>query len=174
MHARAAGLGGDTCQHMPSGAFQPGWLSPACAAGVPIHGTDIMPFLRGAAGVQGSADGSDADDNDADGERDASGENNSDGERDADGKTDVVQEHVGDSPLETAVSQEDHPFLGRPFFQVHPCVTQDVLGLMLPRCQAGMGLASDDPATLQRYMTAWLSVVCHVVPLTVPLTMVRP
>ena len=70
------------------------------------------------------------------------------------------EEQVG-SPLDSAISQEHHPFLDRPFFQIHPCATQDVLALLL----------ADRPAGLAAYMIAWLSVQCQLVPLTVPVSL---
>lgn len=73
---------------------------------------------------------------------------------------DEEEEQAG-SPLDSAISQEHHPFLDRPFFQIHPCATQDVLALLL----------ADRPPGLVAYMVAWLSVQCQLVPLTVPVSL---
>lgn len=73
------------------------------------------------------------------------------------------------SPLDSVLSQEDHPFLDEPFFQVHPCASQDTLALML----RGQG-APQDAAGLRRHMLAWLSVAVQPTSLAVPLSLHLP
>ncbi|KAL6783956.1 hypothetical protein ACKKBG_A04180 [Auxenochlorella protothecoides x Auxenochlorella symbiontica] len=71
------------------------------------------------------------------------------------------------SPLDSVLSQEDHPFLDEPFFQVHPCASQDTLALML---RGARGIPQGT-SQLLRYMIAWLSVAAQPVGLAVPLSL---
>ncbi|MQL84179.1 hypothetical protein Taro_016686, partial [Colocasia esculenta] len=65
----------------------------------------------------------------------------------------------------TYITQEDHPFLRRPWFVLHPCGTRDWMKLLLPNTQAM------DGHVVQQYLASWLSVVGQAVGLRVPLEM---
>ncbi|XP_061570542.1 ubiquitin-like-conjugating enzyme ATG10 [Cololabis saira] len=65
-----------------------------------------------------------------------------------------------DGPLNT-ISQQEHPFLGQPFFFLHPCRTEEVMRRVLQ-----VSLDQDRPVN---YVVSWLSVVGPVVGLRVPL-----
>uniref|UniRef100_A0A3B3VE11 Ubiquitin-like-conjugating enzyme ATG10 n=1 Tax=Poecilia latipinna TaxID=48699 RepID=A0A3B3VE11_9TELE len=60
-----------------------------------------------------------------------------------------------------AISQQEHPLLGQPFFFLHPCRTEEFMGLMLQ--------AAQDQGRPVNYVLSWLSVVGPVVGLDVPL-----
>ncbi|XP_071478768.1 ubiquitin-like-conjugating enzyme ATG10 [Diadema antillarum] len=58
----------------------------------------------------------------------------------------------------TFITQQEHPYLGRPFFQLHPCHTTDLMGAVLsPGSMSG------------NYVVTWLSSVGPVVGLHLPL-----
>ncbi|XP_046716529.1 ubiquitin-like-conjugating enzyme ATG10 isoform X2 [Silurus meridionalis] len=60
------------------------------------------------------------------------------------------------------LTQQEHPFLGQPFFMLHPCHTEE---FMKPLLQM-----ADDKKRKINYITTWLSVVGPVVGLDVPLS----
>ncbi|XP_020893470.1 ubiquitin-like-conjugating enzyme ATG10 isoform X2 [Exaiptasia diaphana] len=66
----------------------------------------------------------------------------------------------------TFLTQQEHPFLGKPFFQLHPCHTADMMKCILMR-------ASDESSLTTRrktnYLVTWLSSVGPVVGLELPL-----
>lgn len=62
------------------------------------------------------------------------------------------------SPL-TAITQQEHPLLGQPFFMLHPCRTEEFLRPVLQE---------EQPRPVN-YVLLWLSVVGPVVGLDVPL-----
>ncbi|XP_071118274.1 ubiquitin-like-conjugating enzyme ATG10 [Haliotis cracherodii] len=60
----------------------------------------------------------------------------------------------------TILTQQEHPILGRPFFQLHPCHTADLMSKL-------------DPHSCSRnYLLSWLSAVGPVVGLKIPLSYV--
>ncbi|XP_033738587.1 ubiquitin-like-conjugating enzyme ATG10 [Pecten maximus] len=61
----------------------------------------------------------------------------------------------------TFLTQQEHPILGRPYFQLHPCHTADLM-------EQVTGLSS--PGQNSNYIVAWLSAVGPVVGLDLPLT----
>uniref|UniRef100_A0A3B3VBQ8 Ubiquitin-like-conjugating enzyme ATG10 n=1 Tax=Poecilia latipinna TaxID=48699 RepID=A0A3B3VBQ8_9TELE len=65
-----------------------------------------------------------------------------------------------------AISQQEHPLLGQPFFFLHPCRTEEFMGLMLQ--------AAQDQGRPVNYVLSWLSVVGPVVGLDVPLQYCTP
>ncbi|KAG0718679.1 Ubiquitin-like-conjugating enzyme ATG10 [Chionoecetes opilio] len=48
------------------------------------------------------------------------------------------------------LTQTEHPLLGRPYFQLHPCNTAKLMAQVLPQPATG-------PAGLKMYLTSWLS-----------------
>ncbi|XP_046576719.1 ubiquitin-like-conjugating enzyme ATG10 [Haliotis rubra] len=60
----------------------------------------------------------------------------------------------------TTLTQQEHPILGRPFFQLHPCHTADLMSKLIPESCSG------------NYLLSWLSAVGPVVGLKVPLSYV--
>lgn len=48
------------------------------------------------------------------------------------------------------LTQTEHPLLGRPYFQLHPCNTAKLMGQVLPQPACG-------PAALRMYLISWLS-----------------
>lgn len=64
------------------------------------------------------------------------------------------------SPL-TAITQQEHPLLGQPFFMLHPCRTEEFMRPVLQEAQ-------EEPRPVN-YVLLWLSVVGPVVGLEVPL-----
>ncbi|KAM4556713.1 ubiquitin-like-conjugating enzyme ATG10 isoform 1-T1 [Fundulus diaphanus] len=64
------------------------------------------------------------------------------------------------SPL-NAISQQEHPLLGQPFFFLHPCRTEEFMGPVLQVAQ--------DQGRPVNYVLSWLSVVGPVVGLDVSL-----
>uniref|UniRef100_A0A3B3YS26 Ubiquitin-like-conjugating enzyme ATG10 n=1 Tax=Poecilia mexicana TaxID=48701 RepID=A0A3B3YS26_9TELE len=65
-----------------------------------------------------------------------------------------------------AISQQEHPLLGQPFFFLHPCRTEEFMGLVLQ--------AAQDQGRPVNYVLSWLSVVGPVVGLDVPLQYCTP
>ncbi|XP_026663708.1 ubiquitin-like-conjugating enzyme ATG10 isoform X4 [Phoenix dactylifera] len=63
----------------------------------------------------------------------------------------------------TFMTQEEHPYLRRPWYTLHPCGTSDWMKLLL-----GGDLPSKSPDMLH-YLSAWLSVVGQTVGLRIPL-----
>ncbi|WOK91313.1 hypothetical protein Cni_G00004 [Canna indica] len=63
----------------------------------------------------------------------------------------------------TFITQEDHPYLHRPWYTLHPCGTNDWMKSML-----GRDMPNKDPHMLH-YISAWLSVVGQAVGLRIPL-----
>ncbi|XP_008431775.1 ubiquitin-like-conjugating enzyme ATG10 isoform X1 [Poecilia reticulata] len=66
----------------------------------------------------------------------------------------------------SAISQQEHPLLGQPFFFLHPCRTEEFMGLVLQAVQ--------DQGRPVNYVLSWLSVVGPVVGLDVPLQYCTP
>ncbi|XP_072025034.1 ubiquitin-like-conjugating enzyme ATG10 isoform X3 [Amphiura filiformis] len=61
----------------------------------------------------------------------------------------------------TFITQQEHPYLGRPFFQLHPCHTADLMHAVLPQ--------GTDSTKRSNYLVTWLSSVGPVVGLSLPL-----
>ncbi|KAF8704247.1 hypothetical protein HU200_031745 [Digitaria exilis] len=63
----------------------------------------------------------------------------------------------------TFITREEHPYLCRPWFTLHPCATSDWMKLLLEE-----GKVAYEEQSL-RYLPAWLSVVGQAVGLKIPL-----
>ncbi|KAI8062567.1 autophagocytosis associated protein [Gongronella butleri] len=64
----------------------------------------------------------------------------------------MYQEEMQRSPIQAqgAITQADHPVVGRPFWYIHPCDTQTLLRTL-------------QPCTIDVYIQTWLSLVAPVV-----------
>ncbi|XP_072950309.1 ubiquitin-like-conjugating enzyme ATG10 isoform X2 [Typha angustifolia] len=62
----------------------------------------------------------------------------------------------------TFMTQEEHPYLSRPWYMLHPCGTSDWMKLLV---------GGDEPRDLKtlHYLTAWLSVVGQAVGMQIPI-----
>lgn len=60
------------------------------------------------------------------------------------------------------LTQAEHPLLGRPYFQLHPCNTAKLMAQVLPQPAFG-------PAALRTYLISWLSMFGPPVGLELPL-----
>lgn len=65
----------------------------------------------------------------------------------------------------TFITQQEHPYLNRPWCTLHPCGTSDVMKLLLSNT------SSKDKVGAECYLISWLSVVSQVVGLRIPLQM---
>ncbi|XP_071844066.1 ubiquitin-like-conjugating enzyme ATG10 isoform X2 [Apostichopus japonicus] len=59
----------------------------------------------------------------------------------------------------TVITQQEHPIFGRPFFQLHPCHTEDLMKQVLP----------NSSKSKSNYIVTWLSSVGPLVGLHLPL-----
>lgn len=62
------------------------------------------------------------------------------------------------------LTQVEHPLLGRPYFQLHPCNTAKLMGQVMPQ-----SAHSHSPATLRTYLISWLSMFGPPVGLELPM-----
>ncbi|KAM4113494.1 hypothetical protein ACJW30_05G224900 [Castanea mollissima] len=69
----------------------------------------------------------------------------------------------------TFITQEEHPYLNRPWYKLHPCGTSEWMKLLF---HADDALAKTGVA-IEVYLVAWLSVVGHVVGLRIPFEMMK-
>ncbi|XP_058743415.1 ubiquitin-like-conjugating enzyme ATG10 isoform X2 [Vicia villosa] len=65
----------------------------------------------------------------------------------------------------TFITQEEHPYLNRPWYKLHPCGTRDWMKLLL------CGDTSLNKNFIEQYLVSWFSVVGQVVGLKTPLGM---
>ncbi|XP_010453165.1 PREDICTED: ubiquitin-like-conjugating enzyme ATG10 isoform X2 [Camelina sativa] len=68
----------------------------------------------------------------------------------------------------TFITQEEHPYLNRPWFKLHPCGTEDWIKLL---SQSSISAGCQMPVEL--YLVSWFSVVGQVVGLRIPLEMLN-
>lgn len=61
-----------------------------------------------------------------------------------------------------SLTQTEHPVLGRPFFQLHPCHTADLMNNLFRESE-------DTPKDLKKYLISWMSMFGPVVGLEVPM-----
>lgn len=69
----------------------------------------------------------------------------------------------------TFITQEEHPYLNRPWFKLHPCGTNEWMKLLF---LSDASLFKNEIA-IERYIAAWLSVVGQVVGLRIPMEMLK-
>ncbi|KAM7266041.1 hypothetical protein ACFE04_003724 [Oxalis oulophora] len=67
----------------------------------------------------------------------------------------------------TFITQEEHPYLNRPWYKLHPCGTRDWMNLLL----LGDGSQPKQGVTMEQYLISWFSVVGQAVGLRIPLEM---
>ncbi|KAL2936107.1 Ubiquitin-like-conjugating enzyme ATG10 [Bienertia sinuspersici] len=94
----------------------------------------------------------------------------------ADGQTlmlDQIERDLPPSSIEllteakwTFITQQEHPYLNRPWYTLHPCGTNELMKLLQSNTSA-----SDDEVRAECYFISWLSVVSQVVGLKIPLQM---
>ncbi|KGN44670.1 ubiquitin-like-conjugating enzyme ATG10 [Cucumis sativus] len=69
----------------------------------------------------------------------------------------------------TFITQEEHPYLNRPWFKLHPCGTSEWMKLLF---LSDASLFNNEIA-IERYVASWLSVVGQVVGLRIPMEMLK-
>lgn len=69
----------------------------------------------------------------------------------------------------TFITQEEHPYLNRPWYKLHPCGTSEWMKLLF---HADVSAAKNG-AAMERYLVSWFSVVGQVVGLRIPLEMLN-
>ncbi|KAF5746244.1 ubiquitin-like-conjugating enzyme ATG10 isoform X1 [Tripterygium wilfordii] len=67
----------------------------------------------------------------------------------------------------TFITQEEHPYLHRPWYKLHPCGTSEWMKLML----VGDASVANLESVIELYLVSWLSFVGQVVGLRVPFKM---
>ncbi|GAB4859019.1 E2-like conjugating enzyme atg10 [Ancistrocladus abbreviatus] len=67
----------------------------------------------------------------------------------------------------TFITEQEHPYLNRPWYVLHPCGTNEFMRLLFQSDAS----SPEDRATAERYLISWISVVGQVVGLKVPLKM---
>ncbi|XP_010547172.1 PREDICTED: ubiquitin-like-conjugating enzyme ATG10 [Tarenaya hassleriana] len=70
----------------------------------------------------------------------------------------------------TFITQEEHPYLNRPWFKLHPCGTGEWTKLLF---QSGSSNSNEHRRPVELYLVSWFSVVGRVVGLKVPLKMMN-
>lgn len=66
----------------------------------------------------------------------------------------------------TFITQQEHPYLNRPWYSLHPCGTNDLMSLLL----SDISLPKET-VTAEGYLVSWFSVVSQVVGIRLPLQM---
>ncbi|KAK9281280.1 hypothetical protein L1049_004177 [Liquidambar formosana] len=69
----------------------------------------------------------------------------------------------------TFITQEEHPYLNRPWYKLHPCGTNEWMKLLF----LGDPSLSRIGVAIEHYLVSWLSVVGQVVGLKIPLEMLN-
>uniref|UniRef100_A0A6N2MBR5 Ubiquitin-like-conjugating enzyme ATG10 n=1 Tax=Salix viminalis TaxID=40686 RepID=A0A6N2MBR5_SALVM len=67
------------------------------------------------------------------------------------------------------ITMEEHPFLNRPWYKLHPCGTSEWMKLLC----LGDEVAAKNGLAIELYLLSWFSVVGQVVGLKTPLEMVK-
>ncbi|KAJ0723085.1 hypothetical protein HanOQP8_Chr08g0293971 [Helianthus annuus] len=67
----------------------------------------------------------------------------------------------------TFITQQEHPYLNRPWYTLHPCGTSEWMKLLL----AGENSTAEN--RVEQYLISWFSVVGQVFGLKLPLDMVK-
>ncbi|XP_038896256.1 ubiquitin-like-conjugating enzyme ATG10 isoform X1 [Benincasa hispida] len=70
----------------------------------------------------------------------------------------------------TFITQEEHPYLNRPWFKLHPCGTSEWMKLLFLSSDASL---FKNEIAIERYVASWLSVVGQVVGLRIPMEMLN-
>ncbi|KAK2965803.1 hypothetical protein RJ640_025312, partial [Escallonia rubra] len=69
----------------------------------------------------------------------------------------------------TFITEEEHPFLNRPWYTLHPCGTSEWMKLLF----ASDASVAKDGVVAEQYLVSWFSVVGQVVGLKTPLEMLH-
>uniref|UniRef100_A0A7C8YGN0 Ubiquitin-like-conjugating enzyme ATG10 n=1 Tax=Opuntia streptacantha TaxID=393608 RepID=A0A7C8YGN0_OPUST len=94
----------------------------------------------------------------------------------SDGRTLMLDQIERDLPVNSAkllteakwtfITQQEHPYLNRPWYSLHPCGTNDLMRLLISDPSL-----SRDTVTAEGYLVSWFSVVSQVVGIRLPLQM---
>lgn len=66
----------------------------------------------------------------------------------------------------TFITQQEHPYVNRPWYTLHPCGTNELMQLLLSDTSL-----SEEAVSTEGYLVSWFSVVSQVVGLRLPLQM---
>ncbi|KDP45208.1 hypothetical protein JCGZ_15073 [Jatropha curcas] len=69
----------------------------------------------------------------------------------------------------TFITQEEHPYLNRPWYKLHPCGTNEWMKLLF----RGEAATAKNRVLIELYLVSWFSVVGQVIGLKVPIEMVN-
>ncbi|XP_050935338.1 ubiquitin-like-conjugating enzyme ATG10 isoform X5 [Cucumis melo] len=69
----------------------------------------------------------------------------------------------------TFITQEEHPYLNRPWFKLHPCGTSEWMKLLFLSDASWF----NNEIAIERYVASWLSVVGQVVGLRIPMELLK-
>ncbi|XP_010037087.2 ubiquitin-like-conjugating enzyme ATG10 [Eucalyptus grandis] len=96
-----------------------------------------------------------------------------------DGRTLLLNEFEGDLPADssealvkskwTFITQEEHPYLNRPWYKLHPCGTSECIKLLF---QSDASIRTTSGAA-ELYLLSWFSVVGRMVGLGIPYEMMK-
>lgn len=96
-----------------------------------------------------------------------------------DGRTLLLNEFEGDLPADssealvkskwTFITQEEHPYLNRPWYKLHPCGTSECIKLLF---QSDASIRTTSGAA-ELYLLSWFSVVGRLVGLSIPSEMMK-
>ncbi|XP_030514518.2 ubiquitin-like-conjugating enzyme ATG10 isoform X2 [Rhodamnia argentea] len=96
-----------------------------------------------------------------------------------DGRTLLLSEFEGDLPADssealvkskwTFITQEEHPYLNRPWYKLHPCGTSECMKLLF---QSDTSIRATSGAA-ELYLLSWFSVVGRMVGLSIPYQMMK-
>lgn len=70
----------------------------------------------------------------------------------------------------TFITHEEHPYLNRPWYKLHPCGTSDWMKLLF----CGDSSLNKNGFVIEQYLVSWFSVIGQVVGLKIPLEMLDP
>ncbi|PHT74077.1 Ubiquitin-like-conjugating enzyme ATG10 [Capsicum annuum] len=66
----------------------------------------------------------------------------------------------------TFITQEEHPYLNRPWYKLHPCGTSEWMKLLFSN---ELSVVSQGVVVVEKYLTSWFSVVLPIFGLKIPL-----
>ncbi|OIT32125.1 PREDICTED: ubiquitin-like-conjugating enzyme ATG10 [Nicotiana attenuata] len=66
----------------------------------------------------------------------------------------------------TFITQEEHPYLNRPWYTLHPCGTGDWMKLLFSNEHS---VVSQGGVAVEKYLISWFSVICPIFGLKIPL-----
>ncbi|KAF2284678.1 hypothetical protein GH714_029131 [Hevea brasiliensis] len=69
----------------------------------------------------------------------------------------------------TFITQEEHPYLNRPWYKLHPCGTSEWMKLLF----LGEAALAEKRVAIELYLVSWFSVVGQVIGLRIPIEMMN-